>query len=335
MRLAAAGELTLLDQLKRGFREKSRDLVLGIGDDCAVIRPADENMLLTTDMMVEGVHFDLRWTTPYQLGFKLVSVNVSDIYAMGGRPRFMLLDFAADKTFEMKDFKRLFDGVRAGLKKYGVSLVGGDISSAGKLVLSATLVGYASRPVTRSGARPGDLIYVTGSPGDSACGLMLLKKMKKRIEIERRANPDIKPDAGLVATLGWKTVLPLVKRHLMPSAVRPDRYAEAATAMIDISDGLLMDLSRICKASGTGARIYAENIPVSPEMRRAAAYLKTDPLEPALSGGEDYELLFTAPEGKFLGATCIGEITARGMQLVDAAGKRKNIGPRGYQHFSA
>lgn len=329
MKLAAAGELFLLEKLRRGFKTKGRDLVLGIGDDCAVIKPAASNMLLTTDMMVEGVHFDMRWTTPFQLGFKLVSVNVSDIYSMGGLPRFLLLDFAANSAFDMDSFRRFFDGVRSAMKKYGVSLIGGDISASDKLVVSATVAGYASRPITRNGARPGDCIYVTGHPGDSSCGLRLLKRIKRRIEIEKKKKEEASCDR-----LPWTVALPLLQRHLMPVAVKPDVYTAKASSMIDLSDGLLIDLSRICRGSHAGAKVYTGMIPLSEELRLAAAYLKTDPLEFALSGGEDYELLFTAPRGNYRGATCIGEITAKGMFLVDADGRSSKITPRGYQHFA-
>jgi thiamine-monophosphate kinase len=326
MRLSEAGELSLLGILKKRFGKRAPGVLAGIGDDCAVVRPAGRNLLLTTDMMVEGVHFDMRWTTPFQLGFKLVSVNVSDVYAMGGRPQFLLLNFSAGRDTEVGTFERIFDGIEKAAQQYGVSLVGGDISSSRSIVLSATVTGYAPKFIKRSGARVGDRIYVTGFLGDSACGLRLLKRIKRPVEIERRR----KIDCGLA----WEIALPLLRRHLMPLAVSPERFAKEATAMIDISDGLLIDLSRICGESGVGARLYAERLPVSNQLKMAAGYLKIDPLTLVLGGGEDYELLFTAPGNRRVDALCIGEITESGLAVVDERGRVKSVSVKGYEHFA-
>jgi thiamine-monophosphate kinase len=326
MRLSEVGELSLLGILQKRFGKRAPHVLAGIGDDCAVVRPAGKNLLLTTDMMVEGVHFDMRWTTPFQLGFKLVSANVSDVYAMGGRPQFLLLNFSAGSDAEVDTFQMIFDGIEKAAGLYGVSLIGGDISSSERIVLSATVTGYATKFIRRSGARAGDRIYVTGFLGDSACGLELLKRIKRPVEIERRK----KRDCGLP----WEVALPLLRRHLMPVAVRPDRFARTATSMIDISDGLLLDLSRLCEASGTGARLYAERLPVSKRLKKAAEYLKMDPLRFVLGGGEDYELLFTAPCGRKVDAFCIGEMTDSGMTVVDERGRAKSVAVKGYEHFA-
>ena len=325
MRLSEEGELSLLDLLKKRFGKRAPGLVLGIGDDSAVIRPRSKNMLLTTDMMVEGVHFDLSWITPFQLGFKLVSVNVSDIYAMGGRPEFMLLDFAAPGDFEKRQFDSLFDGIAAALKSYKLSLIGGDVSAAGLVVLSATVSGSAAKVVGRGGAKTGDLIYVSGTIGDSACGLQIMKKIGRTIMIEKNEKVDFGP--------GWKTVGPLVRRHLMPLATEPGRFCGKATAMMDISDGLFIDLSRLCKESGVGARIYEDRIPMSGELIKAAEYLGADPIDFATGGGEDYELLFTAPPGVKMDAFCIGEITKKRLRMIGREGDVRKISIRGYQHF--
>jgi thiamine-monophosphate kinase len=326
MRLSEVGELSLLGILQKRFGEKAPHVLAGIGDDCAVVQPAGKNLLLTTDMMVEGVHFDMRWTTPFQLGFKLVSANVSDVYAMGGRPQFLLLNFSAGGDAEVDTFERIFDGIEKAAGLYGVSLVGGDISSSERIVLSATVTGYAAKFIRRSGARVGDRIYVTGFLGDSACGLELLKRVKRPVEIERRK----KMDCGLPSGVA----LPLLRRHLMPVAVRPDLFAHKATSMIDISDGLLLDLSRLCEASGSGARLYAERLPVSKRLKKAAEYLKMDPFRFVLGGGEDYQLLFTAPRASKVDAFCIGEITESGITVVDERGRAKSVTVRGYEHFA-
>jgi thiamine-monophosphate kinase len=325
MKLSQVGELPLLEMLRKRFSAKAAGLVLGIGDDAAVIRP-EYNTLLTTDMMVEGVHFDLSWTTPLQLGFKLVSVNVSDIYAMGGRPRYVLLDFSASRTCTTEFFDRFFDGVDEALKTYGISLIGGDISAADRIMLSITAIGSAKKVVRRRGARVGDLIYVTGTLGDAACGLELLKTMNRPIAFGRTS------PKGL--PLPWHTLAPLARRHLMPLARDPVCFASRATAMIDISDGLLIDLSRLCRESGVGARIRAVDVPVSDALKKAAAYFNMSYLDFALSGGEDYELLFTAGPKAKVDAVCIGEVMESGMTIIDERGMKMKVSSRGYQHFS-
>lgn len=325
MKLSAAGELSLLEILRKRFGKRSRGTVVGIGDDAAVIR-GGKNILLTTDMMVEGVHFDLSWTTPFQLGFKLVSVNISDIYAMGGKPQYVLLNFSAHRNSTREFFDRFFDGIEEALKTFGVSLIGGDISSADRIMLSLTAVGTGEKVLKRKGAKVGDRIYVTGTLGDSACGLAMLRNMQRTIDFAKR---EIK---GL--PVAWDVAAPLLRRHLMPLARNPKNIAGNATAMIDISDGLLIDLSRLCKESGVGARIRTMDIPLSEEMKMTSACLGISALELALSGGEDYELLFTAPAKAEVKAFCIGEITRSGISIVDDKGKKIKVSARGYEHFS-
>jgi thiamine-monophosphate kinase len=325
MRLSETGELSLLEILRKRFRKRVPSLVLGIGDDAAVIRPPDSFMFLTTDMMVEDVHFDLTWTTPFQLGYKLVSVNVSDIYAMGGKPQFLLLNFSAGKNTTVDFFLKLIDGIEMAAKRYGISLIGGDISSSDKIVLSATATGSGKKLLTRSGAKLGDRIYVTGNNGDAACGLALMKIIRKKVAIEHLKK--------LAFSLPWNIVSPLIERHLMPVARSPKGFLHSATAMIDISDGLLLDLSRLCRESRVGALLYENKIPLSNELKAAAAYLGLSPLELALGGGEDYELLFTAPPEKKVRAYCIGEITKRGISLLDKTGRKRKPSIKGYQHF--
>ncbi|MBI5102308.1 MAG: thiamine-phosphate kinase [Nitrospirae bacterium] len=328
MKLADKGENYLLKRLRSRFGRKSPGLILGVGDDAAVVAPSAGHMLLTSDLMAEGVHFDLRWTTPYQLGFKLVSVNVSDIYAMGGKPEFMLIAFSAPGDFTLDEFEDFFDGVSKASVLYGVTLVGGDISSSGSLNLSATVTGYSEgKPLLRSGARPGDFIYVTGHPGDSACGLELLKKMKRPIPDRKREVSGMRPI--------FRDSLRIMRRHVMPVAVKPDRFIGHATAMMDISDGLMMDLSRLCLQSGAGARIYTDKLPLSKELITASAYLGKDPVDLALAGGEDYELLFTSASKKIAGATPVGEIIRSGFHIIDKDGAERIMRGKGYQHFAS
>src|SRR5574340_554190 len=280
MKLSEVGELSLLKTIRRRFTVKAKDVIVGIGDDTAVIKPPGKNLLATTDMMVEGIHFDLRLITPYQLGFKLVSVNVSDIYAMGGRPQYLLLDIALNKNTEQSFVNRFFDGIRRAIKLYGVSLIGGDISSSRKdIVIAATLIGDAKKLIRRSGAKPGDRIYVTGNLGDSTCGLEILKRLTPE-SIQRVKSEELKVKSETIKnlfltlnaqllTLNWSMAKPLLRRHLMPEARNPKNFIRYATSMIDLSDGLFIDLSRLCDESRAGAKIFMERIPVSSRMRTA------------------------------------------------------------------
>lgn len=326
MKLSEVGELSLLGRIRSRFGAGAKDVIAGIGDDCAVVIPRDQTILLTTDMMTEGIHFDLGFTTCFQIGFKLVSVNVSDIYAMGGIPRFLLIDLAVDKEMDEQCIESFFDGVQRAMSVYLVRLIGGDLSSSKSgMTVSATLMGYAEQPVMRSGARPGDRIYVTGNLGDSACGLELLRRIRKPLSIETGERTD--------SPLGWRTMHPLLKRHLLPEARRPGRIAKIATAMIDVSDGLFIDLTRLCDESKVGAKIYMRHIPLSPQIRKAASALGIEPYTLATSGGEDYELLFTAPPNRKVDAVWIGEITETDMTFIDKNGKERAFSPEGYQHW--
>lgn len=349
LKLSQIGELSLLEQIRKNFKKKSKNIIVGIGDDAAVVKPIDKNLVVTTDMMVEGVHFDLGFITPYQLGFKLISVNVSDIYAMGGRPYYLLLNIAVNKKTKKIFIDKLFDGVKDALNLYDTFLIGGDLSDTNiGMALSATLIGYAKRHIKRSGANIGDRIYVTGYLGDSACGLEILKRIKKPAPLEskeRRAKSTEQRAMSKGSTLyalrstlfklglPWNIVEPLLRRHLLPEARNPKSFIRSATSMIDISDGLLIDLWRLCDESKVGARIYIENIPLSFELKRAASYLGISPMKLALSGGEDYELLFTVPIKKKVKAICIGEITKSERVIVDSSGKERPFIAKGYQHF--
>lgn len=334
MRLSQIGELSLLELIRKRFPKGKNSITVGIGDDGAVIRglriPAISGvspmLTATTDMMVEGVHFSLSFATPFQIGFKLISVNVSDIYAMGAKPYYALLNVSLKSDTDISFLNSFLDGIENALKLYKVSLVGGDLSSSPKdMTISATLIGYVRKPLMRKGAKVGDKIYVTGTLGDSAGGLKLLKKIKRPILLDRPLN----------TPLGWDIMSPLLKRHLMPIARNPKAFLKNhVTSMIDISDGLLIDLTRLCDESKVGARIYEDKIPVSSELKSTCAYLGINPLQLALKGGEDYELLFTAPYGRKINAVCIGEITKKSRIIIDSKGREMPIKPEGYKHFN-
>jgi len=309
----------------------SGDLLVGIGDDCAVYKTlSDRVSLVTTDTMVEGVHFDLAWHPPLELGRKAASVNISDIAAMGGLPRFALLSLALTPTIESRWLDAFMAGFLAVLDEQGVVLIGGDtVQSGHESVLSVTVLGEMAEVelITRKGACVGDVVLVSGFLGEAAAGLALCR-------------------LGLAHEPDWQT---LVGAHLDPVPLVALGRVLAASglvhAMQDLSDGLATDLAHICAESGVGAVVTAENIPLSPVLHQAAKICGQSPLDWALSGGEDYQLLFTAGEqqvatlcnlvkektGRELFA--VGHIVEGQGVFLEDAGQRREISYRGYEHF--
>lgn len=361
MRLYQIGELKLLKEIRRRFSSANSSIIIGIGDDASVVAPQKEKTLITTDMMNEGVHFDLSFTSPFHLGFKLVSINVSDIAAMGGNPRYLFLNIAVKKDTDEDIFWSLYDGVSAAMNIYKLQLLGGDLCAIkNDMALSATIIGSGDKILTRSGASIGDKIYVTGFLGNSACGLEMLQQLTdesrnrvkslgfgvKNKENERIRGWDDKKDStsqplklSTSQVINWDTAEPLIGRHLMPVARNCSEFLPYATSMIDISDGLFIDLCRICEENGVGAKVYIDKIPVSKELKHASEIMNLDSLQLATSGGEDYELLFTAPANcKVQTAekvTYIGEIVEKERVVVDMAGRETAMKPKGYQHFGS
>lgn len=331
MKLSEIGEFGLIQRIRKGVPLPQESVILGIGDDSAALRPPSGALiLLTSDMFLEGIHFDPSLSNHFQIGFKALSVNISDIAAMGGRPTSALISIGLSVDTSVEEVDSIFDGIKEAARGYGISIIGGDTcrTSSG-LLLSIALLGEVEEGlmIMRSGARIGDSIFVTGTLGDSAMGLEILKTRPQT------------PDSRLRT---------LIERHLLP---RP-RIGEGriiaenkwATSMIDISDGLLSDLNHICDESGVGATIYQNRIPLSEELKQIAAEMKIDPLLYALRGGEDYELLFTVPKGKteevakaeFKGrpfATMIGEVIKDERVLIGKDGKSRPFVPLGYNHF--
>lgn len=335
MRLSDVGELSLIREIRGRFRKKRKGLITGIGDDAAIIAPFKDKLLFTSDMMIEGIHFDLSYTTPFQLGYKIIAVNVSDIYAMAGTPEYVILDLAMRRDTDKGFVDSFFRGIKKASERYGIILAGGDLSASDGIVVAVTVVGRSKSPVLRSGARPGDRIYVTGNLGDSACGLEILKKLKRQIPLEDRSLMSKELESinkGLLRIgLEWRIVSLLIKKHLLTAV--SSHNIKKATAMIDISDGLFIDLNRLCDESKVGARIYLDRIPLSKALKKACSIMNLDPYRFATTGGEDYELLFTSPEVKGESAFCIGEITRQGMFFVDEKGIEKPIRSEGYQHW--
>ena len=317
MRLSKIGEFGLINNIRSKCKSSSPDILTGIGDDAAVVKQARGKALFTSDILIEGTHFDLSLTTFYQLGWKFLAVNISDILAMGGRPDYFIAGLGIPKKCGSRDIDDLYSGLLDIAKKFGVKIIGGDTCSSDHgLILSGTLIGSGNKVITRSTAKPGNGIFVTKTLGDSAMGFELLKKGAKKIRNFSGSTPRLK----------------LTKRHLMPEP-RPIKNTSKITSMIDTSDGLLIDLGHICDESGTGAMLYSDKIPVSTPLKAAAKKMGKDPLEFALKGGEDYALLFTAPKNIKTRAFRIGEIIEKGRYIIDTDGKKKPFKAKGYEHF--
>jgi thiamine-monophosphate kinase len=311
-RLSEVGEFGLIRQIEKICKKGSKDILLNIGDDAAAVRTGSKITLLSSDMLTEGVHFDLKYTSFEQLGHKILAVNLSDIYAMGGRPRFFLLNIAIPKECSAGDIKDIYRGVNKLASRHDVAIVGGDTTaSKSGLVLSGTLVGETKRVIARKGARPGDGIFVTGTLGDSAMGLELLKKGTRH-----KAQGKLK----------------LSERHLMPEPM-PLKRTKDITSMIDVSDGLLADLGHICDESRVGAMIYSDKLPISKELAAVSKARGKDPLEYALKGGEDFLLLFTSSAKSRKGAVKIGKIIDKGRYLINSKGRKRRFKAEGYEHF--
>lgn len=306
----------------------------GIGDDAAILKMKNP-ALLTTDIMIEGVHFDLSYTSFYHLGFKIVSVNVSDVYAMGGDLKGFLLSLGIPEATTDDELQELFDGVQDSLNHYNGYLLGGDISKSERIVISGFAIGECENPVLRKGAEPGDMIFITSYTGLSAAGFYLLKsfteKEKKDVKAIRNfENCKILNDKFNI------TINELLERHLLPKARRADNFREFAKAMIDISDGLLIDLFRLCEESEVGAEIYLDKLPFHFELIKTAEYLNIDPLKLILSGGEDYELLVVSSNENLIefGLIPIGRITQqKDIFIIDPVKGKILAKPEGWQHF--
>lgn len=335
MRLSQIGEFRLIDRIGKKIRINPQRVKVGIGDDAAVIKTSKDKLLIvTTDTLIENIHFNLKHITFFKLGFKALSVNISDVAAMGGYPTETLITLGLPNNFTVKAVDEIYRGIENLAKRYKIDIIGGDTTSSPKeIVISITLLGEVLEEelVLRSGARVGDLILVTGDLGASAAGLELLRKSK----VESRK---------------LKVV---IKKHLMPEPrveeARVIAESKLATSMIDNSDGLSRSLIEITRLSRVGARIWLEALPIRKETKLAARTLRKSELELALDGGEDYELIFTTPKNQAVKlsemiqkktktkATVIGEIIPpkQGIKVLESKGYEKNLKYRGYEHFKS
>jgi thiamine-monophosphate kinase len=327
--LQEIGEFGLIHRIRKGITSSDPALVQGIGDDVAVIKTGTKVLLVTTDILIEDIHFDLSWTDPSQLGRKALAVNLSDIASMGGVPKYFLISLGLPKNLSLSFISSFYRGLRKEAKRFRVELIGGDTSLSKKIVINICLLGEGIKKdlLFRRGARVGDDLFVSGTLGDAALGLRILQEKGK-----------IKGAEGLI------------KKHLSPrprielgQVIAKHHWA---TAMIDVSDGLLIDTSHLLQESGVGARVWESRIPLSRLYRKWIGHFSRDPFQLALSGGEDYELLFTAPPelgerisslGRSLGipVTRIGEILPikKGLRIIKTDGKDDFPSRLGFEHF--
>lgn len=306
--LSSFGEFRLIEHLTGSFELKNKSSIKGAGDDAAVIRYGENMIILTTDLLVEGIHFNIMYTPLRHLGYKSVVAGLSDIYAMNARPEQIMVSIAVSNKISVESLEEFYAGIKLACDRYQVDLVGGDTSSSMTgMMISVTASGSAlpEKLVYRNGAGMKDLICVSGDLGAAYAGLQVLERERRIFESDERIQPDL---------TGYDYVL---ERQLKPEARKDiidilDKAEIIPTSMIDISDGLSSDIMHICKQSKVGCRIYQEKIPIDEETASTARELNIEPLICALNGGEDYELLFTVPLNKSELITAIKEISVIG-----------------------
>lgn len=283
------GEFGLIEHLTKNFETHNASTIVSIGDDAAVIDHFGKQTVITTDLLLEGIHFDLAYTPLKHLGYKSVVVNLSDIYAMNAIPTQITVSIGISNRFSLEALDELYEGIYLACERYKVDLIGGDTSSSNKgLIISVTALGEADPDtlVKRSTARKGDLICVSGDLGGAYLGLTLMEREKK-IYLE---NPQIQPDLENESYIVGRLLKPEARKDIIEFF---EQQQILPTAMMDVSDGISSEVLHLCKQSNLGCRIYEEKIPVSDESRKAAFKFGLDPTVCALNGGEDYELIFT------------------------------------------
>jgi thiamine-monophosphate kinase len=337
--LEKMGEFALIDHLTKNFTISQRSTLKGIGDDAAVIDGNDRKMVVTTDLLIEGVHFDLSYMPLKHLGYKAVMVNLSDIYAMNAMPSQITVSIAVSNRFPLEALEELYAGIALATKVYNIDLIGGDTtSSTSGMLISITAIGHAEEHFLtyRDGAQPNDLLVVSGDIGGAYMGFQVLEREKEVFKVNPNNQPDLEPYAYIV------------ERQLKPEA-RKDifdllkKLEVKPTAMIDISDGLSSEILHLCKNSGVGCNLFEEKIPLDPTVISACEEFKIDSTMVALSGGEDYELLFTIDQNDFdkikgnPSLTVIGHMTdaSEGAHLVTRDNTKIPLTAQGWNSFSS
>jgi thiamine-phosphate kinase len=336
--LADLGEFGLIDRLTKGFENHNPSTLKGVGDDAAVMDFKDKKTVVSTDLLIEGVHFDLSYVPLKHLGYKAVSVNVSDIYAMNATATQITVSIAVSNRFPLEALEELYAGIRLACDRYKVDLVGGDTTSSTRgLIISVTAIGEANEEdlVYRNGAQPNDLIVLTGDIGGAYMGLQILEREKAVFQV----NPNSQPDIEMYSYILERQLKPEARKDIPPLL---KQLGVKPTAMMDVSDGLSSELLHICKQSGVGCRLYEDKIPLDPQVISTCEEFNLDSTTIALSGGEDYELLFTIAQADYdkikgnPNFSVIGYITDKeeGVNLVTRAGQFIPIIARGWNALS-
>ena len=323
--LADLGEFGLIDRLTKGFEIHNPSTLKGVGDDAAVMDFKNKRTVVSTDLLIEGVHFDLSYVPLKHLGYKSVVVNVSDIYAMNATATQITVSIAVSNRFPLEALEELYAGIRLACEHYKVDLVGGDTTSSTRgLIISVTAIGEAkaSDLVYRNGAQPNDLVVLTGDIGGAYMGLQILEREKAVFQV----NPNSQPDIEMYSYILERQLKPEARKDIPPLL---KQLGVKPTAMMDVSDGLSSELLHICKQSGVGCRLYEDKIPLDPQVISTCEEFNLDSTTIALSGGEDYELLFTIAQADYdkikgnPNFTVIGYITdkSEGVNLVTRAGQ--------------
>jgi thiamine-monophosphate kinase len=336
--ISSIGEFGLIEHLTKNIELQNASSIVGVGDDGAVIDHFGKQTVISTDLLVEGVHFDLIYTPLKHLGYKSVIANISDIYAMNATPTQLVISLGLSNRFSVESVDELYEGIYAACEKYGVDLVGGDTTSSQKgLIISITAIGEVTPDtfVKRSTAQKGDLICVSGDLGASYIGLLFLEREKKIYLESPGVQPDLEGEAYVVGRLLKPEARKDIIEFLAAQKIQP-------TSMMDISDGLSSEILHICKQSELGCVLYEEKIPIAEATKQAAFKFELDPTACALSGGEDYELLFTIPQSEYdklvlnEQISVIGYMTdaEQGAQLFTKGGSKYPITAQGWNHLA-
>ena len=335
--ISSLGEFGLISHLTQNIELQNASSVLGVGDDAAVIDHFGKQTVITTDLLLEGVHFDLAYTPLKHLGYKSVIVNLSDVYAMNATPTQITMSVGISNRFSLEALDEFYDGVYAACDKYGIDLVGGDTCSSQKgFIISVTAIGEVGTDqfVKRSTARIGDLLCCTGDLGAAYVGLLFLER-EKRIYLE---NAEIQPDLEGEQYVIGRLLKPEARKDIITFFEESNLVP---TSMMDISDGLSSEILHICRDSDVGCTLYEEKLPIHEEMKRAAFKFEIDPTACALSGGEDYELLFTIAQADYdklvlnEQISVIGHITdpVEGAYIITKGGQKHAITAQGWNAF--
>ena len=335
--IASLGEFGLIDHLTKDFKIVQKSTVKAVGDDAAVIFEKDKHMVVTTDLLVEGVHFNLGYMPLKHLGYKAVVVNLSDVYAMNAAASQITVSIAISNRFPLEAVEELYEGIKTAAKVYNIDVVGGDTTSSTRgLIISITAIGFAKKEeiVYRSGAKPNDLLVVTGDLGAAYLGYQVLERENQVFKVNPNNQPDLEPYSYLVE----RQLKPEARKDIPPLLkaleVKP-------TAMIDISDGLSSEILHLCKSSGVGCNLFEDKIPLDQQVISTCEEFNLDSTTIALNGGEDYELLFTIPTEdypKIKGnphLSVIGHMTEakEGMHLITRANTKIALKARGWNSF--